>query len=80
MEQKRKVIKYHICPGFIASKIDDEFRFVDRDQLAKLYGLKRTEWMRCTCILAARWAKNIKHLYPRNDGDYKLGTRKNNHA
>lgn len=66
------MIKYHVVPGRVTSRMDGDVSFISGPRLADLYKLKSGEWMVCSqadsngCFVGG-----VLHLYPRFDGNYK---------
>ncbi|HBF5466436.1 TPA: hypothetical protein STY79_002982 [Clostridioides difficile] len=67
-------IKYVVDEGYITSKSDGEEHFINFRDLIKLYGVSPRECIRAKDYYEREGLdlKDIKFLYPRNDGKYKL--------
>lgn len=66
------MIRYVIHPGYVFSKNDGQRHYINGHQLMRLYGLRPSE-----CVIASphygwKAPADVIHLYPRNDGNYKL--------
>ena len=67
--------RYVLHPGYIKSRSDGDWHYIDAYRLAKLYGVPLHE---CIVVDAnrpetfrSRDLSGFKHLYPREDGKYR---------
>lgn len=68
------MIKYFVHPGYVKSKSDGDEHYITAEQLIRLYRVNPAE---CKIILSSDDERGydinkVKHLWPRNDGDYTL--------
>lgn len=65
--------KYVLHGGYVISRYDGQRHYVGPVQLARLYGLNLRD---CALIRSempgSQYPPDAVHLYPRNDGDYRL--------
>lgn len=64
--------RYVLHPGDVISRHDGHGHYIDSQTLAHLYGVDRAQ-----CVIYAddpNWVElpHDVHLFPRNDGDYRL--------
>ena len=63
--------KFLVCGGLVKSKRDGQIHKITASQLVGLYGLKRSEYIIEKKILSGCYRKDLIHLGPRRDGDYR---------
>lgn len=66
--------KYALHAGYVYSINDNDRHWISARRLAELYRLRRGEWFSWPTgerLIGLRIEDYI-HLYPRNDGDYRL--------
>ena len=68
--------KHNVWPGFVISRSDGERHYISGLQLVELYKVPLPE---CIIVISPwdhyglrRNDKELIHLFPRNDGNYKL--------
>jgi len=69
-------LKYAIHPGRVKSQWDGEIHYISSDRLMRLYGVEPKE---CVVVRDNRGHRNyedLKHLYPKPDGDYNIDDEK----
>jgi hypothetical protein len=70
------VIKYVVHPGFVTSCNDGQEHYITARDLVRLYGVNPAEcgavWPDDPSAIVGCDMTTLVHLYPRNDGDYKL--------
>lgn len=70
------MIKYCLHPSRIPSKADGQLHYIDAVTLARLYNVPMNECYIVYVNAPETWIavkdKNLIHLYPKYDGDYKI--------
>ena len=66
--------QYIVHAGYVTSRTDGDEHYVSAPELARLYGLKRHQWIefRPEILRAMTLSEynSYTHLHPREDGDY----------